>query len=415
MLKRILNSSAFTLIELLVVIGIIALLAAILLPALGRARETAKSVSCISNLHSIGLSLHTYSANYADFYPLAYQFLNGEGEKASQGDGIQRGYFHWTAALEPDQYVAPVTDAEDPANAVNYPMNEPNYVCPSHVPHGFAPANFTSVRIPNPPPGQTTEVTPAWDDRQAPRLSYVANEAVMPRKKYCNAHDENALATFQADGGTETGKYSFSAYTTYESTGGTGYQWNNTYYLQQVVEGQIANPAGTILVGEFTNYPACIFGSSLSSGYAYKSDRPTNAVKIASPANFLTAGATTPSAGDFWLFDGEEYDPGLGWNFYQLTIDDATNIINEATAPTGAISAVYLDHITYINPNAHLTGSNYLFADGHAAQYTLSATLDPKNYLWGTNMWSVAGAPQIISTVSATNPTGIDSVLGPGH
>ena len=60
------SRAAFTLIELLVVIGIIALLAAILMPALGRAREVAKSVACMSNLHNIGLALHTYVAAYGN-------------------------------------------------------------------------------------------------------------------------------------------------------------------------------------------------------------------------------------------------------------------------------------------------------------------------------------------------------------
>jgi prepilin-type processing-associated H-X9-DG protein len=66
-------------------------------------------------------------------------------------------------------------------------------------------------------------------------------------------------------------------------------------------------------------------------------------------------------------------------------------------------AASTLDHITYIDPNAHLTGSNYLFVDGHAAQYTLSATLDPNNYLWGTNMWSVVDKP-VIQNATADNP-----------
>ncbi len=282
---------AFTLIELLVVCGIIALLAAILLPALGRAREVAKSVACMSNLHSIGLALHTYVAAYGDYYPIDYQYNNGEGEKPNLGDGYSAGYYQWTAALEPDQYTAGVfyaTQNMDMGTQFGpYPMQEPNFVCPSHVPHGFAPTNFTTMRIPSPPPGQFTE-TPAgnygppntaWypgvDDRQAPRLSYCANEAVMPRKKYCVAHDERQLAWYLTTGST---------FTTFDNYDNATYDtnWNNTSNLCQVQEDEITSPATTILVAEFSQSPLCIYGSSEGGGVAYKSHRPVNAVKIAS-------------------------------------------------------------------------------------------------------------------------------------
>jgi prepilin-type N-terminal cleavage/methylation domain-containing protein len=61
--------SAFTLIELLVVISIIALLIAILLPALSQAKEKARQAECGSNLHQIGVAVNTYATDYNGFIP----------------------------------------------------------------------------------------------------------------------------------------------------------------------------------------------------------------------------------------------------------------------------------------------------------------------------------------------------------
>src|ERR1700744_1560402 len=61
--------SGFTLIELLVVVAIIALLIAILLPSLGKAKARAKITQCASNLHALGQGINVYAAEWQQWLP----------------------------------------------------------------------------------------------------------------------------------------------------------------------------------------------------------------------------------------------------------------------------------------------------------------------------------------------------------
>ena len=306
---------AFTLIELLVVIAIIAILAAILFPVFAQAKMAAKKSADLSNTKQQGTSLQIYLADYDDVYPQAYYYPN---DSSSSG-----GYVQWTGVLQP------------------YVKNLQIFVSPVDELKGMAPTNFstaTNNKGFGVPAGQTPQVN-ADIDIQAPRLSYVANAAIMPRKRR-TADPANVASATSIDG-----------------------------------------VSSTIAIGPLTSIPACINDVSSASGVAYKSHRPANAV-MRDSAN------TSPFIGE----SAAEY----GQPLWALSVDKAAADL----ASCRVNSALGLSHIVYASPyrfggtdrKPKEGGANYVFADSSAKFHTLSSTLNPNKYLWGTRMYSAGGA-----------------------
>jgi prepilin-type N-terminal cleavage/methylation domain-containing protein len=121
------RSKAFTLIELLVVVAVIALLVAILIPSLSRAREQSRRAVCGSNLHQLGLAVHEYASQHSDAIPrgptdkLPYFQEQGWDEWASNQlwIGDLQTYNGWGRLLErelvePRVLFCPSDDSSDP-------------------------------------------------------------------------------------------------------------------------------------------------------------------------------------------------------------------------------------------------------------------------------------------------------------
>jgi prepilin-type N-terminal cleavage/methylation domain-containing protein/prepilin-type processing-associated H-X9-DG protein len=103
------KNRAFTLVELLVVIGIIALLVAILLPALSTARRNANTVKCLSNLRQIGTATQMYAGDYKGAIPVVRQ----DYPDPDIGGAISK--YYWWDLITP--YLARLTNVTDDQTA----------------------------------------------------------------------------------------------------------------------------------------------------------------------------------------------------------------------------------------------------------------------------------------------------------
>ncbi len=162
----VMRKRAFTLIELLVVIAIIAILAAILFPVFAQARTAAKKTADLSNTKQLGIATMLYLNDNDDTYPSSNFRIDANGSSAL-------GDVHWSIVIQP------------------YVKSNDVWVSPGDPLRGWAPACFNAATNNGGfgvPSGQVNNCSLMGYNAgiytlQVPRISYTANQLIMPRKR----------------------------------------------------------------------------------------------------------------------------------------------------------------------------------------------------------------------------------------
>jgi prepilin-type N-terminal cleavage/methylation domain-containing protein len=145
------RKNAFTLIELLVVVAIIAVLVALLLPALANAREIAKSTVCSNQLRHMGSAVYIYAQENADSFPtfrLTYTFDGWDDwrKQIVMAEAVSRGL------TQPDHYLDYYHCPSEPSFKMPGSTYTLSYGCNCHLgfsdPSGYYVPKMTQVNDP---------------------------------------------------------------------------------------------------------------------------------------------------------------------------------------------------------------------------------------------------------------------------
>jgi len=173
------RSPGFTLVELLVVIAIIGILVALLLPAVQRARESARRMQCGNNLHQIGLALHNYHDSYKTLPPAWVTAIQPNMTITTTGAGNDWPLWSWGALILPFMDERPLYRTLTVGAPLQFEQARLRHNTPNGGPLGLTPG-FTPLAMRRPFPDYKcpSSAAPDFNDHWARRIA--AGNAAVP-------------------------------------------------------------------------------------------------------------------------------------------------------------------------------------------------------------------------------------------
>jgi len=372
---------AFTLVEILVALGIVLILVAILVPALGSARKAANNAACLSNLRSL-------SVDYTDYC----------STMTHMGNGWLYDYGLWLVELAPIIGDPGATSIDDASNATSYitPSIQKLAICPAtSLPPGFsAGANLTTN------PQSEANVTLGTEQNNAINPTVVAGAITT-----ANAYTTWAVGDGNINTNNPNGPPGINGYNTTPGTPG-GTVINNWFFgsygfnawLYNGYDSSTQNNTPTYSIGgDINNIPFNQLGVALKSNTSTTqlvANVTTNNPSITQPYQLAWRNlgmAPTPETPVFfdsaWMEAAPTYldPPANNTNGTasppSTTAGDTTTTsggsngtsvgLQNIPAPTINANNYYPESMYYVCTNRHGLTTNVGFADGHAESVPL--------------------------------------------